>query len=83
MPNTPGLPLVSLHDAARKGDALSLQRLIAVIDPSAAEKVAAVLFERKSVSSASSATAAAVGKYPFEKVVRVGGLFVGCVGVRL
>lgn len=72
MPNSPGLSLTSLHDAARKGDALSLQRLIAAVDPSAAEKVAAVRLERyrhKSVSSTGSAAAAAVGKNPAEKVV--------------
>lgn len=36
----------SLHSAARGGDSGSLQRLIAAIDPAAAEKVAAVLFQR-------------------------------------
>lgn len=74
MPNSPGLSLTSLHDAARKGDTLSLHRLIATIDPSAADKVAAVLLERdrhnKSVSRKGNAAAAAVGKYPTGKVVR-------------
>lgn len=42
-PRTSRLSLTSLHDAARKGDSRSLQRLIAIIDPTAAEKVADVL----------------------------------------
>ncbi|CAM9621454.1 unnamed protein product, partial [Ectocarpus sp. 13 AM-2016] len=41
--NTSRLSLTSLHNAARRGDSASLQRLIATIDPLAAEKIAAVL----------------------------------------
>ncbi|CBJ28790.1 Ankyrin repeat domain protein [Ectocarpus siliculosus] len=41
--NTSRLSLTSLHNAARRGDSTSLQRLIATIDPLAAEKIAAVL----------------------------------------
>lgn len=47
-PNSSRLSLTSLHDAARKGDSRSLQRLIAIIDPTAADKVATVLQERDS-----------------------------------
>lgn len=35
--------LSTLHDAAKQGDAGALQRLIAAVDPAAAEKVNAVL----------------------------------------
>ncbi|CAM9402730.1 unnamed protein product, partial [Ectocarpus sp. 4 AP-2014] len=41
--NTSRLSLTSLHNAARRGDSASLQRLIATIDPLAAEKITAVL----------------------------------------
>lgn len=51
-----------------------MHEMIAIIDPSVADKVAAVLLERdrhKSVWRTGNAAAAAVGKHPAEKVVRV------------
>lgn len=63
--NSSRLSLTSLHDAARKGDSRSLQQLIAAIDPTAAEKVAAILLQGssgKSLCSSSAGTDPSLGK---------------------
>lgn len=65
-PNSSELSPASLHDAARKGDSRSLQKLLALIDPKAAEKVAAVL--RNTRKSSTGSTKAPVGPC-LEKVV--------------
>lgn len=67
-PHSPGYSLASLHDAARKGDSRSLQKLLALIDPKAAEKVAAVLLERTTRAFSSGRANASVGPRN-EKVV--------------
>ena len=57
--------LTSLHDAARKGDSRSLQRLITIIDPTAAKKVAAVFLQRhsgKATCTPSAGTDPSLGK---------------------
>lgn len=57
--------LTSLHDAARKGDSRSLQRLITIIDPTAAKKVAAVFLQRdsgKATCTSSAGTDPSLGK---------------------
>lgn len=64
-PNSSG-SLASLHDAARKGDSRSLQRLISIIDPAAAQKVAAVLLQRDNRKPAAGAPPS-----PSKKVVHV------------
>lgn len=69
-PNSPGLSLASLHDAARKGDSRSLQKLLALIDPKAAVKVSAVLLERTTREFSTGRASASVGPC-HDKVGRV------------
>lgn len=67
-PNSARVPLANLHDAARKGNSRSLQRLISIIDPTAAEKVAAVLVRQRESGSYSAISATGTDPSPSKKV---------------